>query len=73
MISTKEAYRGGYVDHPRSLKGDNDLLSLTNPDVVREIHAAYIAAGAEIHETNTFNANALSQADYGMAASCRTR
>ncbi len=48
------------------LKGNNDLLSLTRPDVIREIHSKYLAAGADIIETNTFNSNAPSQADYGL-------
>lgn len=60
-------YRGDlFRDWPRDLKGNNDLLSLTRPDIVREIHAAYLAAGADIVETNTFNATAISQADYAM-------
>ena len=48
------------------MKGNNDLLSLTRPDVVSEIHKAYFDAGADIVETNTFNANSISQLDYGM-------
>ncbi|HEY7674306.1 MAG TPA: methionine synthase [Burkholderiales bacterium] len=50
----------------RDLKGNNDLLTLTRPAVIREIHAQYLAAGADIIETNTFNSNAPSQADYGL-------
>jgi 5-methyltetrahydrofolate--homocysteine methyltransferase len=62
-------FRGArFAAWPKDLKGNNDLLSLTRPDVVRDIHAAYIDAGADIVETNTFNANAVSQADYGMEA-----
>jgi len=49
----------------RDVRGDNDLLSLTRPEIVRSIHDDYLAAGADIIETNTFNANAISQADYG--------
>ncbi len=56
-----------FVDHPSDLKGNNELLSLTRPDVIREIHQAYADAGADILETNTFNANALSQSDYDLA------
>lgn len=56
--------------HPHPLKGNNDLLVLTRPDVVSEIHKKYLAAGADIIETNTFNANAISQADYGCEALC---
>ncbi|MEQ1747618.1 MAG: homocysteine S-methyltransferase family protein, partial [Saprospiraceae bacterium] len=50
--------------HPRDLKGNNDLLSLTRPDVIEAIHRAYLEAGADIIETNTFNASSISQADY---------
>ncbi len=59
-------FRGGFHDHSHDLKGDNDLLVLTQPDVVRAIHDAYLAAGADIIETNTFSATAIAQADYGM-------
>ena len=52
-------------------KGNNDLLVLTRPDVIREIHTRYLAAGADIIETSTFNANAVSQAEYGCAHMCR--
>jgi 5-methyltetrahydrofolate--homocysteine methyltransferase len=50
----------------QDLKGNNDLLVLTKPDIIREIHCKYIAAGADIIETNTFNATTISQADYGL-------
>jgi 5-methyltetrahydrofolate--homocysteine methyltransferase len=53
--------------HPKDLKGNNDLLVLTRPDVVRDIHAAYLAAGADIIETNTFGATSIAQEDYGLA------
>ena len=53
-----------FVSHSRDLKGNNDILCLTQPDVVAEIHQAYFDAGADIIETNTFNANAISQLDY---------
>jgi len=53
-----------FKDHTSDLKGNNDLLCLTRPDVVRDIHKAYFDAGADIVETNTFNANAISQQDY---------
>ena len=60
-------YRGDRLrDHRRELKGNSDVLVLTRPDVIRGIHEAYLAAGADIIETNTFNANAVSQADYGL-------
>ncbi|WP_319242377.1 methionine synthase [uncultured Propionivibrio sp.] len=60
-------YRGSrFADHPSDLKGNNDLLLLTRPDVIRDIHAEYLAAGADIVETCTFNATSLSQADYKL-------
>ena len=60
-------FRGDrFRDHPSSLQGNNDLLVLTRPDVIRRIHQEYLDAGADIIETNTFNANAFSQADYDL-------
>jgi 5-methyltetrahydrofolate--homocysteine methyltransferase len=60
-------YRGSrFKDHPRDLKGNNDLLVLSQPQIISEIHDAYLEAGADILETNTFNAQAISQADYGL-------
>ena len=56
-----------FADHNSELKGDNDLLTLTRPDIVREIGHAYLEAGADILETNTFTATETSQADYGLA------
>ncbi|WP_240183486.1 methionine synthase [Arenimonas caeni] len=62
-------YRGQrFADSPRDLKGNNDLLTLTRPDLIGGIHAGYFAAGADIVETNTFNSTAVSQADYGLEA-----
>ena len=55
-----------FSDAKRNLKGNNDLLCLTRPDIISEIHEAYLKAGADIIETNTFNANAISLADYDM-------
>src|SRR6478609_2924126 len=55
-----------FKDHPRDLKGNNDLLSLTRPDIIQAIHRDYLEAGADIIETNTFNANRISLADYGL-------
>ncbi len=55
-----------FRDHPRDLRGDNDLLCLTQPDSVREIHAAYLAAGADIVSTNSFTATRIAQADYAL-------
>jgi 5-methyltetrahydrofolate--homocysteine methyltransferase len=62
-------YRGErFSDWPRDLKGNNDLLVLTQPEIVRGIHEAFLEAGADILETNTFNAQRISMADYGMEA-----
>lgn len=58
-------------DHPKDLKGNNDLLVLTRPDVIREIHEKYLAAGADIIETNTFGATSIAQEDYGLAPLAR--
>ncbi len=55
-----------FASHPRDLKGDNDLLVLTRPDVIEAIHDDYLAAGADIIETNTFNGTTIVQADYGL-------
>ena len=55
-----------FSDHPRPLKGNNDLLSLTKPEVILNIHKEYLEAGADLITTNTFNANRISMADYGM-------
>ncbi|HRO34707.1 methionine synthase [Thauera sp.] len=60
-------YRGErFLDHPKDLKGNNDLLVLTRPQVIAGIHRAYLEAGADIIETNTFNATRVSQAEYGL-------
>ena len=60
-------FRGSrFADHPSDLKGNNDLLTLTRPDIISEIHAGFLDAGADIVETNTFNSTAISQADYGL-------
>ncbi|NDD30204.1 MAG: methionine synthase [Proteobacteria bacterium] len=55
-----------FKDHASDLKGNNDLLTLTRPDVIKAIHRAYLDAGADIIETNTFNSTTISQADYGL-------
>jgi 5-methyltetrahydrofolate--homocysteine methyltransferase len=61
------AYRGPrFKDWKRDVKGNNDLLVLSQPDIIRDIHAQYLAAGADFIETNTFNAQFISMADYGM-------
>ncbi len=60
-------YRGSrFADYKSDLKGNNDLLSLTQPSIIQEIHEKYLEAGADIIETNTFNANRISMADYQM-------
>ena len=60
-------YRGErFPDWPRDVKGNSDLLCLTQPQIIREIHGAYLEAGADIIETNSFTSNYPSQADYGM-------
>ncbi len=65
-------YRGArFADWGQPLKGNNDLLNLTQPQIVEEIHAKYFAAGADIVETNTFNAQTVSMADYGMESLVR--
>ena len=63
---TEDDYRGDWLaDHGQELKGNHDLLSLTRPGIIREIHRAYLEAGADVVETNTFSATAVAQADYG--------
>ncbi|MBL1353009.1 MAG: methionine synthase [Zetaproteobacteria bacterium] len=65
----EDDYRGErFADWASDLKGNNDLLSLTQPHIIKEIHRQYLEAGSDILETNTFNANAASMADYGMEA-----
>ena len=65
-------FRGAlYADHDRELVGNNDLLSLTRPEVIRDIHSGFLAAGADIVTTNTFNANRVSQEDYGLGGAVR--
>ena len=63
----EEAYRGErFAEHPRDVAGDPDLLNITRPEIVREIHDAYFEAGADIATTNTFTATSIGQADYGL-------
>ena len=67
-----EDYRGArFTNHPKELKGCNDVLPLTAPFIVRDIHCRYLEAGADIIETDTFNAQRISMADYGLADHCR--
>jgi len=63
----EEDYRGDrFGGHPISLKNNNDVLNLTQPQIIEQIHREYLAAGADIIETNTFNATAISQEDFGL-------
>jgi 5-methyltetrahydrofolate--homocysteine methyltransferase len=65
---TEEDFRGErFRDHPKNLRGNNDLLSLTRPDIISAIHTEFLSAGSDIIETNTFNANPVSLADYGQS------
>jgi len=69
---TEEDYRGKrFADHPTSLRGNNDLLVLTQPDAIRDIHLAYLKAGADIIETNTFSSTPVGQAEYGLSELAR--
>lgn len=64
---TEKDFRGErFKNHPHDLKGNNDLLSITQPEIIKGIHRAYFDAGADIIETNTFNANTISQSDYNL-------
>ncbi len=64
---TEADFRGSrFADHPRDLKGNGDVLALTRPDVIGGIHRAYLEAGADIIETNTFTSTTIAQADYGL-------
>ena len=65
---TEEDYRGELLrDFNKEQKGNNDLLSITKPEVIKEIHRSFLEAGADIIETNTFNSNSISQEDYGLS------
>ncbi len=68
---TEEDYRGTLVSDNRTYKGNNDMLCITRPEVIRQIHTQYLEAGADIIETNTFNANSVSMEDYGMQSYVR--
>jgi 5-methyltetrahydrofolate--homocysteine methyltransferase len=71
-VRGEEAYRGDrFADHPRDLAGDPDLLNLTQPEVVREIHRSYLDAGADVITTNTFTATTIGQTDYGLEEHAR--
>src|SRR5436309_14250028 len=62
----ESGYRGKFKDHPTELKGNNDLLNITQPELIKSIHRQYLEAGADIIETNTFNSNPISMSDYKM-------
>jgi 5-methyltetrahydrofolate--homocysteine methyltransferase len=65
---TEEDFRTDALkNHPKALKGNNDLLSLSRPEIIRDIHAAYLEAGADIIETNTFSGTSIAQEDYGLS------
>ncbi|MDR0836519.1 MAG: methionine synthase [Tannerella sp.] len=69
---TEEDYRGTtFVGHEGQLRGNNDILNITRPEIIREIHKQYIEAGVDIFTTNTFNANAISMEDYGVQSYVR--
>src|SRR5436309_6100789 len=66
-VKGEDAYRGErFRDHPRDVAGDPDLLNLTRPEVVLDIHRAYLEAGADITTTNTFTATSIGQSDYAL-------
>jgi 5-methyltetrahydrofolate--homocysteine methyltransferase len=72
QVRGEEAYRGErFKEHPRDVAGDPDLLNITRPEVVLDIHRQYFAAGADIATTNTFTATSIGQADYGLEAHAR--
>lgn len=68
QLEEEDFRKGWFEDHPQSLKGNNDLLSLTRPDIIKRIHEEYLEAGADIIETNTFSGTSIAQADYGLEA-----
>ena len=70
-LAEEDFRRGVFVDTAVPLKGNNECLNLTRPDVITAVHEAYIAAGADIIETNTFSANRISQKEYGLEAHAR--
>jgi 5-methyltetrahydrofolate--homocysteine methyltransferase len=65
-LSEEDFRKGHFESHHKSLKGNNDLLTLTRPDVIKSIHRDYLLAGADIIETNTFSSTSISQADYDL-------
>jgi 5-methyltetrahydrofolate--homocysteine methyltransferase len=67
-LEEEDFRKGWFENHSQPLKGNNDLLSLTRPDIIEEIHRLYFEAGADIAETNTFSGTTIAQADYGLQA-----
>lgn len=67
-LEEKDFRNDALKDHPKPLQGNNDLLSITRPDIIQEIHEEYFEAGADIVETNTFSGTSVAQADYGLEA-----
>ncbi len=67
-LKEEDFRKGWFENHAQPLKGNNDLLSLTRPDIIEEIHRLYFEAGADIAETNTFSGTTIAQADYGLQA-----
>jgi len=65
-LKEEDFRKGWFEDHESSLKGNNDLLSLTRPDIIKQIHATYFNSGADIVETNTFSGTSIAQADYSL-------
>ncbi len=65
-LEEEDFRKGWFENHQQPLKGNNDLLSLTRPEIIREIHSEYFAAGADIAETNTFSGTTIAQADYNL-------
>ena len=70
-LTEEDFRRGAFEDAPTPLKGNNECLNLTRPDIITAVHEAYITAGADIIETNTFSANRISQKEYGLEARAR--
>ena len=65
-LGEKDFRKGWFDEHQCSLKGNNDLLSLTRPEIIKKIHAQYFEAGADIVETNTFSGTSIAQSDYQL-------
>ena len=65
-LEEEDFRKGAFENHDKSLKGNNDLLSITRPEIIKDIHRQYFQAGADIVETNTFSGTWIAQADYGL-------